>query len=30
MCYEEWEEKYFGGSYEAFCKEYAPEDGDEE
>jgi len=35
MCgeYEEWEERYFGGSYDRFCKEYAnddPEDGDEE
>lgn len=30
MCYEEFEEKYFGGNYSAFCKEYAPENGDEE
>ena len=30
MSYEEWEEKYFGGNYDAFCKEYGPEDPEEE
>lgn len=25
MDYEEWEEKYFGGDYGAFCDEYGPE-----
>ena len=28
MDYEEWEEKYFGGNYTEFCKEYT-EDWDE-
>lgn len=26
MDYEEWEEKYFGGDYGAFCDEYGPEE----
>ena len=29
-CYEEWEERYFGGSYDSFCREYGPEDPEEE
>lgn len=29
MDYEEWEERYFGGDYEAFCDEYGPEEGKE-
>lgn len=29
MDYEEWEEKYFGGDYGAFCDEYGPEEGEE-
>lgn len=28
MDYEEWEEKYFGGDYGAFCDEYGPEEED--
>lgn len=32
MCgeYEEWEERYFGGSYDRFCQEYGPEEPEEE
>lgn len=28
--FEEWEERYFGGSYSKFLEEYAPEDGSDE
>ena len=28
--FEEWEEKYFGGNYAEFCKEYAPDPEEEE
>jgi len=28
--FEEWEERYFGGNYAAFCDEYGPEDEDED
>lgn len=28
--FEEWEERYFGGDYAAFLREYAPEDDSEE
>lgn len=29
MNYEEWEEKYFGGNYTEFCKEYTEDWGEQ-